>query len=228
MKRTRRVGAPTTVRKYNAKKSKKNMVSTFTSKNSTAGGITNILPVKMLYADTFLLNPGALGNVATQIFRLSSIHDPDFTGVGHQPLGHDQLEPLFERYQVWKVDFEIEGLSLDNQPQGFAYRISDDSTTSTDPRVVLENGNGEFTLIGSDQDHKSYRGSIMLNTVHGIGYKQYMANDDYGAAFGANPLESAYLHINVDGCGTDTNGLRLRVRLTYHVKLMGSKLTALS
>jgi len=228
MKRTRRVVAPTTVRKYNVKRSKKNMVSTFTSKNSTAGGISNVLPVKMLYADTYLINPGALGVVDTQIFRLSSIHDPDLTGVGHQPLGHDQLEPLFERYQVWKVDFEIEALSLDNQPQGIAYSVSDSSTTNPDPRLMLENGNGEFAILGNDHDHKAFRGSVLLNEIHGISYKQYMANDDYGAAFGSNPAEIAYLLVYTDGCGTDTSGIRLRVRLTYHVKLMGSKVTALS
>jgi len=211
------------------KKSKKAMVATFSSKNSTQGGVPTTLPIKLLYADTYTLNPGAAGIASVQIMNLSSIHDPDFTGVGHQPLGHDQLEPLYERYQVWKVDFEIEFGNTDLPGCGVGYRISDSSSSSTDPRLQLENGNGEWGLIGySGSGHKTFRGTVWLNNVHGIGYKQYMSNDDYGAPFGSNPTEGGYLHIWCDGLGGDVNGCKTRVRLTYHVKLMGSQLTALS
>jgi len=217
----------------NAKTSKKakTLVKTFTSKSSAIRGPNNVMSVKLLYADTFNLNPGAVGAAQTQTFRLSSIHDPDFTNVGHQPLGHDQLADLYERYQVFKVDFEIEfmNISTASEAQGVGYRVSDSNSTSTDSRVILENGGGEFALIGqAGAAKKSFRGSVWVNDAHGITYRQYMANDDYGAKFGSNPVEEAYLHIYADGTGGDTQGVKMRVRLTYHTKLMGSTLTALS
>lgn len=223
----------TATRRYASsnKKPKVSMVKTFTSKNSVIRGPNNVMSVKLLYADTYFLNPGAVGAAVDQTFRLSSIHDPDFTNVGHQPLGHDELSNLYERYQVYKVDFEIEFMNqaTTSEVQGVGYRISDSSATSTDSRVILENGGGEFSLIGQGgASRKSFRGSIWVNDAHGITYKQYMANDDYGASFGSNPVEEAYLHVFADGTGGDTAGCKLRVRLTYHTKLMGSRLTALS
>lgn len=41
-------------------------------------------------------------NIA-HLFRLNSLHDPDYTGVGHQPLGHDQWAQLYNRYTVVKA-----------------------------------------------------------------------------------------------------------------------------
>jgi len=230
MRRSKRVRAPSAKKYVSKKKSKTAMVKAFSSKNSTQGGIQNVMPVKMLYSDWYNLNPGVGGIGTSQVFRLSSIHDPDFTGVGHQPLGHDQLADLYERYQVYKVDFEIEASGLDiNSLQRIGYRLSDSSSVTTDSRALYENGNGEFAVISPyGNNGRSFRGSVWVNEVHGVSYKQYMSNDDYGANFGSNPVEEAYLHVMADGLGVDTDGIRFAIRLTYHCKLMGSKLVSIS
>lgn len=40
-------------------------------------------------------------------YRVSSIYDPDYTAVGYQPYGHDQLAGVFQRYMVLKCDVEV-------------------------------------------------------------------------------------------------------------------------
>jgi len=163
---------------------------------------------------------------------LGSLNDPDFSGIGHQPMGHDDVSNMFERYQVWKVDFEIEFVfpvaSTNTNAVGVSYRVSDTSSTSTDPRVNLESGAGEWGSVTSCQTIKKFSGTVLLSDIHGVSYKQYMSNDDYGANFGNNPVEDCYLHLFVDGYDGDTLGIKARARLTYHAKLMGNKLQALS
>lgn len=224
--RSRSVSRPRTY-----KKAKKNVIQNVSLKSITRRPLSNNISTTLHYFDTFQLNPGAIGATATQVFRLSSIHDPDLTGVGHQPLGHDQLSQLFERYQVYKVDYHIHFLSRDTSINIVGYRISDSPNTSIDDRQVIENGDVEWSGLspqGGSCDAKVMTGSVWLNDVHGITYRQYMANDDYGATFGSNPSEEGFLHVWCDGVDGDTTGCSAFVHLQFHVKLMGSTLTSIS
>lgn len=193
--------------------------------------LDNAMASSMHYLTTADLNPGIGGAGASYVFRLSSLFDPDFTGVGHQPLGFDQISPLFERYQVWKVDFHVEFTNRDNgNPMRVGYRVSDQSTTSVDPLVNIENGNCEWALLGTSDGMgtKCFEGSVNVADVHGISYKQYMANDDYGAAVTTNPVEEAYMILFADGLGVDTGATAFSVHLVYHAKFMGPVLTSTS
>lgn len=217
---------------YASQKKSKNIINSMPAKAFAKRGPTsNRMLVNMLYADTYTLNPGALGAGATQQFRLGSLHDPDFTGVGHQASGYDYLYSLYERYHVFRVDFEISFVSIDGSNiQGVGYRFNDEDLTDTDPRVNLEGGLGEFSLISSrgGSDRVSYKGTVRNCDIHGVTQKQYMGEQSYGANFGQNPSSDAYLYVYADGNGTDTSGVVARVRLTYHCKLEGSKLDSLS
>lgn len=51
------------------------------------------------YSTTITLDPNA-GFVASHLFRTNSIFDPDYTGIGHQPFGHDQYAAIYAHYRV--------------------------------------------------------------------------------------------------------------------------------
>lgn len=227
----KRVRAPRSISRsrYGQKSKKVKMVQAIGQKAMQRRLAGSAAPACLHYSTRIALNPSVGGVAASYVFRLSSIFDPDFTGVGHQPVGHDQLEPLYERYQVWKVDFHVEFANRSTtENQRVGYRISDSSSTSSDPDVNVENGNCEWRLITPGGDSKMFTGTVQVPKVHGVSYKQYMSNDDYGANFGNNPAEEAYFHLWADGLGDDTDPVDAAIHLVYHVKLMGSKLTALS
>lgn len=54
-------------------------------------------------------NEASAATSAEYSFRLNSVFDPNVTGVGHQPRGHDQWATLYRRYLVhgckYKIDF---------------------------------------------------------------------------------------------------------------------------
>ena len=184
------------------------------------------------YSTRVALNSGTLGAAANYVFDLSSIYDPDTTGVGHQPLGHDQIALFFERYQVVSVDYQFVFFNRStSNPARIGIRASDSSATDTDPDVLIENGNSQWTLLSlasGGQAVHTYSGRIDVHEVHGITKSQYLANDDYGADFGSNPIDRAYVHVFTDGLGNDTDPVDVAVKLVYHTRCMGSKNIALS
>lgn len=218
-------------RKKKTQKKKSGIVSRYSVSTPPGRLLSPQTGVKLIYHTSGQLNPGIGGTTANNIFRLSSIFDPDFTGIGHQPLGRDQLAVLYERYQVWKVDFHIVYVNTDgSNVQRCGYTVSDDSTTAASGEIYIEQGNSEWDILGiaGGQSKKVFSGSVKLNECHGISYKQYMANDDYGAKFGSNPTEECFLKCWVDGVGTDTSPVRFSISLVFHTKIMGSVTTTQS
>ena len=59
----------------------------------------------LVYCDTKSLSPGT--GAASHIFRLNSINDPDYTGVGHQPAFHDKWATLYGNYKVVRTSWAI-------------------------------------------------------------------------------------------------------------------------
>lgn len=51
------------------------------------------------YFETGLsINPAAGGVVGSYVFQINGPYDPNVTGIGHQPLGFDQLMLMYEHY----------------------------------------------------------------------------------------------------------------------------------
>ena len=64
---------------------------------------------KLRYAERINIPAAAaVGLANAYLFNLNSIYDPDRTGVGHQPMGRDQLALLYHRYRVFAVSWRIE------------------------------------------------------------------------------------------------------------------------
>ena len=63
------------------------------------------LTTKLTYCDTKTITPGS--TMANHVFRLNSIFDPDFTGVGHQPGFHDQWANLYNQYRVTSAEWTL-------------------------------------------------------------------------------------------------------------------------
>jgi len=65
------------------------------------------MAVKLTYCDTIAI-PNTDTGTADYRFRLNSIFDPDMTGGGHQPRGHDQWATIFSKYCVIGAKVKVE------------------------------------------------------------------------------------------------------------------------
>lgn len=66
----------------------------------------NNYTVTLTYADRYDLEVD-YNHAASQIWRMNSIYDPDWSGVGHQPLGRDLWTSMYNYYTVLSCEYEI-------------------------------------------------------------------------------------------------------------------------
>ncbi len=156
-------------------------------------GLGNKLPMHFRYSDTVQLNPPTAG-IALHVFRASSLFDPDFTGVGHQPLYFDQIQPLYDHYTVVGSKITITGSGSDNLAGTILISLQDDSGTLTTMnrymetknrvyRTTNEAGNGVVTVS------KKYSCKKFLGISHPLSEK------DVSGTLTTNPAENAFFHV---------------------------------
>lgn len=184
--------------------------------------------VKFTVSDTKIYTAGALGVYGNEnIYRLNSIFDPDQTGVGHQPYGHDQMALLYKQYKCYGVNIVVE--------------IVDPSEDALVVGIKLDTPSGGAVLTGAPIDAIKEQPMSLTKVLNATGsqratVKQYMpmyqlmgvtknqfnstVGVPYSAAFGTNPVDQPVLRIalgSVRAAGAGT--IVVRTLLTYHCQV---------
>ena len=79
--------------------------------NKTMNPFSQRYICKMKYAEQLTQTGPSLGGLTQFTMNLNSIFDPNRTGLGHQPYGHDTLQTLYNRYRVIKCNYVISGIT---------------------------------------------------------------------------------------------------------------------
>lgn len=164
---------------------------------------------------------------AEYTFRLNSLYDPDYTSTGHQPYGHDTLATLFRNYKVHAVKMicrfrNITAGSADNMCYIRGVQETDTTTAGTtvgsqlrESRQYLKlgylkpvwtlvgDGSGSQTVLKAFIPLKKYATSRMLD------------DDEYGAAFGANPTNVIWGIIGWAGETVSSQSVDVHVDLQF-------------
>lgn len=195
-KRTRKYG--NRKRKYASKKRHMTVTATRSLQPLPARFIT-----KHKYSTPFTLN--ALNSYQYK-FNLNSLYDPDYTGVGHQPYGRDQLAALYNRYRVIKTSWVINGIQTDSPGTNIrlACQPSNDIVSYGNISAMCEAPRTRFIVQGAQgAPLKILKGFSHLPTLCGRTTAEYMADDRYQADVNTSPPE--YCMLNVMG-STLTDG----------------------
>lgn len=166
------------------------------------------------------------GTVATQVFRANSIYDPDVTGVGHQPLGHDEWAVLYNNYKVKSARITITaGNNHDSVTPVISVTRTDSTVGSTGNMAsICEQPNTKWmTLSNGDAGP-----SVKSLTMGYVGRKQYpnlRGDDTLRPAFGSDPAEGCYWVVQMQGIqGTESVTVPLLVKIDYIVELSVPKI----
>lgn len=190
--------------------------------------------VRMRYHTTLLLTPNN-GYVATSyVFRANSIFDPDASGVGHQPLGHDQWAQFYSTYCVvgskiivkFAKDQQQIGSGESNYLAGIILHDTGSlPTTNVDTlfeqglSVPTSVGVGNMTSTNVVKKTKKFSAKKFFNITN-IRDNQ----DRIGAPFGSNPPSTGdaffipYASVTV-GSGDTTTSIDVDVTIEYLVLL---------
>jgi len=152
------------------------------------------LEVPMRYADSFNQTIGA-GGTFDYVFRANSVRDPDFTSIGHQPLGFDQMTPEYNKYRVDRLDWFI---TLPSVTVNYvaAVVLVNGNTALTNVGTAVEFPSGRFQSVGFNGGKSAiFTGHKSLPAFSGRSDLAYNIDNTTGAQVGNDPIEIMNLHV---------------------------------
>ncbi len=189
-----------------------------------SGPVPNKNLVRLRYVTSVQIDP-ATGLAGDHVFSANNIHDPDFSGIGHQPYGHDTLQTLYDNYIVVgskiTAEFSMPGTTTSTYDAAVGISLEDDAVTTTLPQLWMEQPKSHWKTIG-----RADGGKPRAKVVKKFGCKKFFGvknigdvQDRYGAQFGTGPAEQAWYHLIVAPINTsdDIQSVNVLVTIEYMV-----------
>ncbi len=157
--------------------------------------------------------------ISTHKFRGNSIHEPDATLSGHQPLGHDQWAAFYDKYFVSSCKIEIiHTCQTPDVPYIISCYPKNVVSTESNPDTIYEKG-----YVRKQIGNNATRGKLVLftstNKIVGTG-KIAVTDNTYVADFGGSPAQQWYYHIHTQALDEATQVIvNYQVLLTYYATL---------
>lgn len=149
------------------------------------------------YCDKVELNPASLAS-DTYSFRLNSLFDPDFTGVGHQPIGFDQVMSFYNHYTVLGARMKATFISQAADTSGVAV-VGIDITGSSTPTTAINDIYEQAHATTKIMTQSNSRGYAVvtknLSVKKFLGQKNILSEDDNAGSASTNPAETIYGHL---------------------------------
>lgn len=181
-------------------------------------------------SDPATLNPGVGGTAAAAHYVMNGLYDPEVIIGGHSPMGFDELMQMYDHYVVLGAKVQVKFVSLDtNYTQYVLCRFSDQATSYTDMKRMIENGNCRWDTVskyGTTRDTKTF--TLGINPIKFLGSS--VKDDSIKGDGSSNPVEKCYLSVyaSPEDMTTDTAGVRVHVIVDYLVKFIEPKALSLS
>lgn len=174
---------------------------------------------KMKYSES--ITTDATGNYS---FNLNSIFDPNRSGVGHQPYGHDTMLTLYNRYRVIACGYRINALlSTAANPVQVGAMPANEVITFTSISELRENPRSKYITQNPGAATSLLSGKVYIPSLVGRTKAQYMADDRYQAQMGVSPSELAILNLTTNTSNETVVSQQLNVLLEYTVEFFDIK-----
>lgn len=168
--------------------------------------LSNKFLFKTRYVEVDKVIDVGIGGVAqTMVYRLTSLFDPNFSGAGHQPIGFDQIMPMYDHYCVIGARVRVSATNLDRDPQHIIMQIRDTATVGTNISQILENGATKHVIVNGEGNNNTKTLGLNFSAKKFFG-KSPMDGDKYQGTLTNNPNENAFLHLIVQPIEADNPG----------------------
>lgn len=173
----------------------------------------------MRYSTVLALSPAA-GSVATNVFRVNSVYDPDFTGVGGSVVGYSQLSAMYGRYRVLSAIAEVTFLNTSaTTPLTCFIAVNPVTTVGISLNQILAQRHVWTRSIGTSTGAASvfHRVQVPVHRIYGVPAAQVKNEDDFAAVTGTNPNNGVYMHVGALPGGGAAGSFNIQVNITYKV-----------
>lgn len=195
-------------------------------------GFPETLTTVIRYNDVWTIQ-GTSGGTGGNVVRMNSCYDPDYSGLGHQPLYYDQFTPIYDNYVVLAstVTANFSPLTDDTEttttgPYTVGITGSNSPTFSTSSTVLAEQNKSVTTVVGRD------KGTSVASLTLSYTPRQCLGkspdDDVISATVGNNPSMNWYANLwCADDNGT-SGSVKVRATITYRVRFFNLKPIATS
>lgn len=206
-----------------------------TARLPTLGGFPTTKKIRLRYATTVSLNPGA-GQVVKHQFGANNMFDPDYTGGGHQPRGFDQWMLNYHHYTVVGSKITIKPCGPDNKgntsasPGYFGITLAPDAAFPWTSWVDLAEsrfaGKGTPIMVNTTESRSVTR---TFSAKKYFGVSSIVAQTHYKGTVAAGPTEIAnYQMWMASPVGDDPVAVNFTVIIEYIAVLTEPKYVAAS
>lgn len=181
-------------------------------------GLPATMKINHVYAESVYFNPAA--PVDSQIWRVNSLFDPNYSGVGGQPALYDNLNAMYRRYRVvaCKIKTEFFNTTNDSLIVSLIYQGTN-ATAIPDPSTYFpegRKGNRIITLdrVGTGGANKTITTYFNLAKLEA---PNVLTSVNYAGA-GADPPTPLYASVNVASVGSTNVTCYIRTTLTFYTR----------
>lgn len=174
---------------------------------------------RLRYSTDVTITP-TTGFAGIHTFCANGIFDPDITGTGHQPYGHDTYQNLYASYRVVKSTIVVRPTSNTNCIYGV--NIAPVSGPITDYDLIKERKGCKFTVFNSNAT-----GSAITQYYN----ENLVGNQDIvSSSFGSNPTNQWFFNVwcTMQTAAASGAARDFQVCITYDVLMWDMKSLAKS
>jgi len=166
--------------------------------------LRNSFQTKLRYSSEVSLD-AAIGTPATWQFRANDLYDPDYSGVGHQPYGTDQLFAMYDHAVVTAARITVHCANTYTYPIWLALKVSDSVSYSSTVDKLLEQPfvRAQLKLNQSGSVSTPLNHSVDVAKFLGISRQGLLSGPDYRCSASNSPAEVVYFQLYVEGQGSD-------------------------
>lgn len=161
---------------------------------------TPLLPLskiaKLPYAEIVTFNTGSV-NTGGFVFTANGLYDPNITGVGHQPMGFDQMMLFYEHYTVTNAKLTVTLYNYTSTESVMVgVLVAPDATIETNYYKLLENGLLTRKWLSKETNSNNmHTFTVSCNLSKVNGKKDVKSEDDFRGDIASNPPEQTYFHL---------------------------------
>lgn len=172
------------------------------------------------FENNISFNPPTAGLAINYIYSANGLYDPNISGVGHQPMGFDQLMAMFDHYTVIASKIRVTFTNTDTGNSVLCgVRLNDDASPSIDPAQIVENGNGVYATLQPSGNGSGSQKTLTCSFTPKkyLGVSHPMSEKDLQGNGSSNPAEQAYfcLWAADNSGGGDPAALEVNVTISY-------------
>lgn len=191
------------------------------------------LKTQFRYAETFSMNPSLADVASTYLFSLNGLYDPNYTGIGHQPRGFDQLMALYDHYVVIGTTITLRVANQNssaNQQALVSMILLDGSVARTSFNDIFESQGIHKILQINTGGASTEEMKLDVNPNKFLGRSKPLSDPQLKGDAANNPDEQAYVQVSCINAvpGTDLGSLCFSVVIEYTTVLIEPKLPSQS